>query len=696
MIVPSKDKNYEKGIKHYEKRQFEKAIGFFKKSIKKDSTFPDAYAFVGVCYIADKRPHEALSWIDKAIEKDPRRKEFRKYREDCEKAIALDPKSAVIKDIKPGTVKRKVSPPRREIKGSRKDSPFPPLFGIALVLHTAKKVSSDINKEASNIANFLGRFKIDEYIMLQIDYVAMYYAITDQITLHETLQEITDLSAKLMYFSIKDPIAFDIFNEALGYVSKSQYEKGIKLLEKAIKLSPNNPMYMADLFKTYQQTGNINKANEIGKVAQEMLSNLRSEEYQKIKFEEAKQRLSKEMDYFQNVMKKYQDIIADEKGIISLISGLTSEIVSYLKGDKTKLKDLGIVVDDCLHCFELFSVVASVVFFKLHFKLGDDQLFSMIKNTIIEILGWEPEPLPKIQTPNFLSPQLRQNAWLSTLGMDVMSFNMMDSIKEARYVHIDGDMGNDDPETHVWYSKASADQQSIGKQHKIHTTNERGKIENYLETQLGEPLTIIHDKGNHIVHIDIHVYPPTKDREFGLMVTSGMSERPMNAPPDAWKLWPIDISKVPEEKREVLSCKYAELIVKLPPDWPLPQPDGKLQNDEHLWVIEELHHLIYYVHRERQWFWDGHSMRSRDDGSLTFAPNTKLAGWIFVYPPQMPPTFGMLKISESKVICFLQIVPVYIEEIQYAMQYNTRRLIDKFREVGIPDYIDINRKNTCL
>jgi len=81
MIVPSKDKNFQKGIQSYEKRQFDKAIGYFKKSLKKDPTFPDSYAFVGVCYIANNQAQEALSWLNKAIDKDPRRKEFREYKE---------------------------------------------------------------------------------------------------------------------------------------------------------------------------------------------------------------------------------------------------------------------------------------------------------------------------------------------------------------------------------------------------------------------------------------------------------------------------------------------------------------------------------------------------------------------------------------------------------------------------------------
>ena len=57
---------------------------------------------------------------------------------------------------------------------------------------------------------------------------------------------------------------------------------------------------------------------------------------------------------------------------------------------------------------------------------------------------------------------------------------------------------------------------------------------------------------------------------------------------------------------------------------------------------------------------------------------------------------GMLKINDSKVIYFLQIVPAYDEEIQYARKHNTHDLFARFRKAQIPDYIDIKRKNVCL
>lgn len=157
-------------------------------------------------------------------------------------------------------------------------------------------------------------------------------------------------------------------------------------------------------------------------------------------------------------------------------------------------------------------------------------------------------------------------------------------------------------------------------------------------------------------------------------------------------MWGFDL---PPETRRILSCQYAELVVKLPPNWPLPKPGGTLKDDEYLWPIAELHHLINYVHKNNEWFWNEHTMRNRNDHSLTFSDHTKLAGWVFLFPPNLPQKFNVLKINDSKAIFFLQIIPAYIEEIKYAIEEGTDKLWDKFFLYHIPDYIDINRFNTC-
>jgi hypothetical protein len=86
---------------------------------------------------------------------------------------------------------------------------------------------------------------------------------------------------------------------------------------------------------------------------------------------------------------------------------------------------------------------------------------------------------------------------------------------------------------------------------------------------------------------------------------------------------------------------------------------------------------------------------SNRNNFLTFSDHTKLAGWVFILPPNLPAEFNVLKINDSKAIYFLQLIPAYIEEIKYAISHGTENLIEKFIRYDIPDYIDVTRVNTC-
>src|SRR5262245_42031267 len=90
-------------------------------------------------------------------------------------------------------------------------------------------------------------------------------------------------------------------------------------------------------------------------------------------------------------------------------------------------------------------------------------------------------------------------------------------------------------------------------------------VEQHIERYIGKPENVFHELISDLVHIDVHVVAPTAKRNYYTLVTSGMSDRPMAAPP------------------EMEDCKYAELLVCLPPDWPLSEKDFK--NNDNYWPI---------------------------------------------------------------------------------------------------------------
>src|ERR1700751_6089809 len=74
-------------------------------------------------------------------------------------------------------------------------------------------------------------------------------------------------------------------------------------------------------------------------------------------------------------------------------------------------------------------------------------------------------------------------------------------------------------------------------------------IERHIQKHVGNPGLVLHEVGSRYVHVDVHIVPPQSGRDFSTLITSGMSDRPMNVPEQAKGL------------------EYAELILCLPCSW---------------------------------------------------------------------------------------------------------------------------------
>src|SRR5271168_4489510 len=77
----------------------------------------------------------------------------------------------------------------------------------------------------------------------------------------------------------------------------------------------------------------------------------------------------------------------------------------------------------------------------------------------------------------------------------------------------------------------------------------------HVERHVGPVARVIHETASQFVHVDILHVPPSAKRDFHVLVTSGLSDRPMNAPQGSE------------------DCRYAELYVCLPASWPLALPN---------------------------------------------------------------------------------------------------------------------------
>ena len=198
------------------------------------------------------------------------------------------------------------------------------------------------------------------------------------------------------------------------------------------------------------------------------------------------------------------------------------------------------------------------------------------------------------------------------------------------------------------------------------------QIEQHIEKYVGKSATVFHELISSHIHIDVHVVEPTPEKNYYTLITSGMSDKPMNSP--------------------IEEFKYAELMVCLPSDWKLNEKD--FQDNNNYWVIQWMKKLARFPHEYNTWLWESHTVPNGDPPQ-PFASNTKLCCVLFSFPMLFGDEFRKLKVNEDKTIHFLSFIPLYKEEMQFKLDKGMSALYDKFDENDLSELLNIDRPNLC-
>ena len=199
-------------------------------------------------------------------------------------------------------------------------------------------------------------------------------------------------------------------------------------------------------------------------------------------------------------------------------------------------------------------------------------------------------------------------------------------------------------------------------------------ISHHIEEHIGPVESVFHEIISDLVHIDIHMVAPTRQQPFYSLVTSGMSEAPMTVPDGL------------EEFR------FAELMIRLPADWPMTQDD--FHDENHYWPIRLLKTLARLPHEYDTWLGFGHTV-PHGDPAEPYASHTKFSCGLVLPMLNVPEGFHELEISEDKVIHFYGVYPLYAEETQFKLNQGADELVKRFEKYEISEVVQTRRKNVC-
>lgn len=206
-----------------------------------------------------------------------------------------------------------------------------------------------------------------------------------------------------------------------------------------------------------------------------------------------------------------------------------------------------------------------------------------------------------------------------------------------------------------------------------HPASHLEEIEAHLERYVGKVETVFHEIASDIIHLDILCIPATEERPFHVLVTSGVSDEPMTVP----------------EGFE--PCRRAELLLALPPDWPLTR--DAFEVEAHYWPLRWLKIAGRLPHQSGTWLGWGHTIPNGDPpGPIA---DTRFVGVMLTPPYWFARDFFRLTTREGEPISFYALLPLYLEEMELKLREGSDALESRLEKADVGFVVDPHRENVA-
>lgn len=130
----------------------------------------------------------------------------------------------------------------------------------------------------------------------------------------------------------------------------------------------------------------------------------------------------------------------------------------------------------------------------------------------------------------------------------------------------------------------------------------------------------------------------------------------------------------------------AELLILLPPEWPLQQKDFK--KEENYWPVRCLQTIGRFPHECHTWISWFHTIGEPNGPPIA---NTPFTSFILVPPSCFSPNFAKLHCPNADTVTFCLMFPLYPQELRYKLRHGADALMKRLEKHNVSWVVDPSR-----
>ncbi len=199
----------------------------------------------------------------------------------------------------------------------------------------------------------------------------------------------------------------------------------------------------------------------------------------------------------------------------------------------------------------------------------------------------------------------------------------------------------------------------------------------HVEANLGAIDSVFHEIISDLIHLDVHHVLPSEKLPCHVLVTSGMSDRPMTVP-DGYP-----------------GPKHLELCAFLPPDWRMSGDAEKSAGEDAAerlyWPVRWLKNMARLPHEFETFLGYGHTVPNGDPPE-PFADNVEFCCMMVTMPYAAPFEFAKTQVGDREVH-FLAVVPLFKEEMTLKLRKGPEAIDKAIERIDFWDMFNGARRN---